>query len=65
MEIEYDKNGFYEDLLTEQDEALIEAEKKIKWIARWAGEYKAKEAREWLEKYGYHNNDKCSSRLNK
>ena len=36
----------------EKDKALEEAEKLIRWIVRWEGEFKAKEAREWLEKFG-------------
>jgi len=32
--------------------ALLEAEEIIKWVARWVGKYKSKEAKEWLEKHG-------------
>ena len=41
-----------QDELNEQDKALEEAEKIIKWVSRWVGEFKAKEAIAWLEKYG-------------
>ena len=40
----------------EKDKALEEAEKLIKWVARWVGDFKSKEAKEWLDKYGTQEN---------
>ena len=45
-----------QDELNEQDKALEEAEKLIKWVARWVGDFKSKEAKEWLDKYGTQEN---------
>lgn len=38
-------------------EAVLEAEKLIKWIEIWVGEFKAREARVWLDKYGTKDNE--------
>jgi len=45
-----------QDELNEQDKALEEAEKIIKWVSRWVGDFKSKEAKEWLDKYGTQEN---------
>lgn len=41
----------------DKDKALEEAEKLVRWIARWEGDFKANEAKRWLEEFGTNKNN--------